>query len=139
MLLSRMSCSACGTDMSERPEKDNYRYCFICDSRSCAKYRNNNSVRHGSFFEDFRLSLINVFTVIYLCAENKAFSDISRDFGLNKYLISKIIKKIRLKVKTYFIDSPIKLGGAERVCQIDENLFVHKVKYNRGRRPSGQI
>ncbi|KAF9744318.1 hypothetical protein NGRA_3576 [Nosema granulosis] len=34
---------------------------------------------------------------------------------------------------------PIRLGGLGIICQIDESLFVHKVKYHRGRAPRRQV
>lgn len=39
----------------------------------------------------------------------------------------------------YFAAVPISLGGPDIICQCDESLFVHKAKYNHGRRPSDQV
>ncbi|KAI0985001.1 hypothetical protein GJ496_008045 [Pomphorhynchus laevis] len=40
-----------------------------------------------------------------------------------------MIRKLCIR---YIDDNPIRLGGDGIVCQIDESLFCHKSKYNRG-------
>lgn len=139
LLLSQLPCSTCGIEMSERPKRTVDGCCWVCDNRACAKYRSTKSIRHGSFFAAFKLPIIDVFSVIFLWAENKAFCDIAKDLNMNHMTISKIIKRLREKIQDHLINAPIKLGGPGKVCQIDESLFLHKVKYNRGRRPSEQV
>ena len=45
----------------------------------------------------------------------------------------------RFCINKHFNINPVKLGGANVVCQVDESLFCHKQKYHRGRVSNHQI
>jgi len=139
MLLNEISCCGCGLKMVESPKKTIDGRCWTCKNKLCPKYSSTLSIRQGSFFSDFRISIIDIFTVIYLWAADKQFMDVANDFGIQKMMITKIFGKLRALVGKYFVENPIRLGGPGKICQIDESLFVHKTKYNRGRWPIEQV
>lgn len=139
LLLKEKKCSNCLEMMIERPKDIQDGRCWTCNNRACVSYRACKSIRNGSFFEDFKISLIDVFTVIFLWTQDKSFSEIERNFGVSRVTITKVIAKIRQVTMDYFAAVPISLGGPDIICQCDESLFVHKAKYNHGRRPSDQV
>ena len=137
LLLEEKKCSNCSEMMVERPKNIQDGRCWTCNNRACVSYCACKSIRNGSFFDDFKIPLIDVFTVIFLWAQDKSFSDIEKDFGVSKATIAKVIAKILQVTVDYFAAVPIRLGGPDIICQCD--LFVHKAKYNHGRRPSDQV
>ena len=79
-----------------------------CPLRTCRKQR---SIRAGSFFEDSKISLgqwLNIICLWSIDVSNKQLSN-----------------------------GNIKLGGRGKTVEIDESMFGHKRKYNRGRVSEG--
>lgn len=53
--------------MTERTKEDVIdKVAWMCSNDSCYKYKTTKSKRVGSFFDMFRLSLANIWTVIVL-------------------------------------------------------------------------
>ena len=77
-----------------------------CANQRCPKRRTYRTIRAGSFFERSRITIIQMF----------------------QYL--------RDVCSTKLLSTPVELGGPGVIVQIDESLFNHKSKYNRGRRAS---
>ena len=77
-----------------------------CANQRCPKRRTYRTIRAGSFFEKSRITIIQMF----------------------QYL--------RDVCSTKLLSTPVELGGPGVIVQIDESLFNHKSKYNRGRRAS---
>ena len=139
LLLSYLECEACMLPMVERSRKVLDGVCWVCTNANCYKFRTTKSIRTNSFFDKFRISLSDIFSVVILWSEGKNFSSIISNYGYTKEVLSRIILKIRKIIKIYYDTEQIRLGGPGIVCQIDESQFVHKVKHNRGRAPSSDI
>jgi len=120
-------------------KKDSRRLLLDLHKISCISYRNTISVRKGSFFEEFRLPLADIFAIIILWAEGKQIKDIIIDYGYGKNTIVAIISKLRSIPRGYYCDNHVRLGGPGKICQIDESQFVHKIKHHRGRAPSSDV
>lgn len=140
LLMPTKACSSCGPQMKLRKKNAMIdKVCWCCVNRHCVKYQSTMSIRTGSFFESFRSSLSDIFTVIILWSLNKQIKDIVTDYGLSKSTFIDIVDKLRHTVHNDLVDGPVKLGGLGIVCQIDESLLSRKAKYNVGRQPSRQV
>ena len=65
LLLSAIKCPECNKLMAERERAnhvDGFRW--RCMSRECPKYECSVSIRHGSFFADYRLPIVDIWTII---------------------------------------------------------------------------
>jgi hypothetical protein len=58
--------------------------------------------------------------------------------GISQKTVVQMYQYFRDVYSTKHINSPAQLGGPGIVVQIDENFFNHKLKYQRGRRPSNE-
>lgn len=139
-LKGEVTCIHCCTQMQlgeKLNKKDGYRW--ICYNKACEFYKTTISLRNGSFFSDFKASLRDLCTIIYCWLLEKSSKDISKDFAINKNLITRVFHKLRKIIGIYLDADPIRLGGPGVICQIDESLFSHKVKAHRGRAPQKPV
>jgi len=134
LLRTSMTCLHCEQSMSERFKRDVIdETSWVCFNSQCSKIYTTVSIRAGSFFEKFRMSLADVWTVILMWSEDTSIAGVVKSFGLSKTTVIKIFAMLREKVSQHLQIDPIRLGGPGIVCQIDESLFCHKQKYHRGR------
>lgn len=56
--------------------------------------------------------------------------------GVSNHTMVDVFNFFRQICKRYFDQHPIKLGGEQRIIQIDESCFSSKPKYHRGRSPN---
>ena len=94
--------------------------------RTCRKPR---SIRAGSFFEDSKISLEQWLNIIYLWSIDVSNKQLSLMTGISLHTIATTLAKI--------LHGNIKLGGRGKTVEIDESMFGHKRKYNRGRVSEG--
>ena len=134
LLSTFMTCPHCNLNMRERFRGDVIdKVSWVCFNARCPKPLTTLSIRNGSFFAKFRLSLADVWTVILMWCENESVCNTSRNFGICRPTIKKIYEELRSIVAIQQSNDPVCLGGPGIVCQIDESLFSHKQKYHRGR------
>lgn len=140
-LIKRYStCQHCHQTMKLSKKNNLPEQCaWRCTNLECYKYHSYISIRKYSFFDGFKYSLADIFTVIYCWSVNKSATSVSSDFNIDLKVVLKIYTKIRQKVANYIDNTLLHLGGPGTVCQIDESLFIHKVKAHRGRAPQQQI
>lgn len=112
---------------------------FRCMNKNCIKYKSYYSIRMGTFFEGFKVSLNKCLYIMYKWSNDELQSSINTDTGICKPTIKNFYAKMRSMCKNYFIINPIKLGGNGIICQIDESLFRHKPKNHRGRATQHEI
>ena len=64
LLLSYLECEACMLPMVERSRKVLGGVCWVCTNANCYKFRTTKSIRTNSFFDKFRISLSDIFSVV---------------------------------------------------------------------------
>lgn len=134
LLKRTMFCDHCNRSMVWRPyNKIKDKFVWKCEYNLCEKYKTTKSIRSSSFFEGSRLELQMIIFTIYLWSENYMISSTVRLTGLSRNTVIIIYDFLRSICTQYFENYPIKLGGPQIICQIDESLFTHKQKYHRGR------
>ena len=112
---------------------------FRCLNMSCEKYQSYFSIRIESFFENFKLSLQVIFAIIYRYYKNECLKKTSEELSVSHPTVIQIQTEIRSLFKTYYEHEPLILGGENCNVQIDESLFVHKIKYHVGRYSDTQV
>jgi len=105
---------------------------LACYNKNCSKPLTTLSIRAGSFFADFRLSLADLWTVILMWSEDEPVCRVANRYGMSRIVVKKIYDKLRGIISLHLANDPIRLGGAGIICQVDESLFCHKVKAHRG-------
>ena len=106
---------------------------LACYNKNCSKPLTTLSIRAGSFFADFRLSLADLWTVILMWSEDEPVCKVAGRYGISRIVVKRIYDKLRSIISLHLSNDPIRLGGPGTICQIDESLFSHKQKYHRGR------
>ena len=77
-------------------------YVWKCQTKTCSKYKTNLSIRTNSFLTTSKISL-------------RTWID--------------VLRGLRVCINRHFNVNPVKLGGDNVVCQIDESLFCHKAYF----------
>ena len=134
LLASKRTCE-CGTEMVLR-ERQNVIDGFVweCPVRHCRKRR---SIRAGSFFENSKIPLGQWLYVIYLWSIEELNKRVSILTGLSLRTVCVTLQKLRDICSLKILNGNIRLGGRGKTVEIDESLFGHKRKYNRGRVSEG--
>ena len=133
LLASRQRCQ-CGTEMVLRDRNVVDSLIWECPLRTCRKRR---SIRAGSFFEDSKISLRQWLNIIYLWSIDVSNKQLSLMTGISLRTIATTLAKIRQICSLKILHGNIKLGGRGKTVEIDESMFGHKRKYNRGRVSEG--
>ncbi|KAF1754685.1 hypothetical protein GCK72_021249 [Caenorhabditis remanei] len=97
------------------------------------------SMRAGSFFENLKLTVVEVF---YLAAEwienpSKTVAEVSKQFGISHTTVVEVQEWFRQMTKQWFkreseANPNMKLGGPGKIVEIDETC-VYRAKHHRGR------
>ena len=98
---------------------------------------NQTIIRAGSFFEDSKISLGQWLNIIYLWSIDVSNKQLSLTTGISLRTITTTLAKIRQICSLKILHGNIKLGGRGKTVEIDESMFGHKRKYNRGRVSEG--
>ncbi|KAG0437035.1 hypothetical protein DMUE_3914, partial [Dictyocoela muelleri] len=101
------------------------------------KYKCYKSVRENCFFENFDVDIRFIFQVLLKYITRTPIYSIFAHFGRKKSTIMKIIAKINSLIPEPDF-SMNKLGGANRIVQIDETMLNYKCKSHRGRSPENR-
>ena len=99
--------------------------------------RKRRSIRAGSFFEDSKISLGQWLNIIYLWSIDVSNKQRSLITGFSLRTIATTLAKIRQICSLKILHGNIKQGGRGKTVEIDESMFEHKRKYNRGRVSEG--
>ena len=89
LLKREMKCEDCSSPMIERAKNDVIdKRCWVCRNAQCPSYKCTKNTRAGSFFEGFRASLTDVFTVILLWYFEKQVKEIITVSGFScRYIL----------------------------------------------------
>ena len=125
--------------LRKRPTKDtNDGHGWQCIYGQCPKRLTTRTIRAGTFFEKSRLLLAKLVYLMYLWSQDTMVKNAAETTGISQKTVVQMYQYFRDVCSTKHINSPAQLGGPGIVVQIDENLFNHKLKYQRGRRPSNE-
>ena len=105
-----------------------------CPLRSCRKRR---SIRAGSFFENSKIPLGQWLYIIFLWSIDISNKQISLLTGISLRTAVTTLEAIRRICSLKILNGNVKLGGRGKTVEIDESMFGHKRKYNRGRVSKG--
>lgn len=92
-------------------------------SLRCTACKHNASVRDGSFFEIFRMPLIDVMRLLVLFASNTAAARAARITGVARGAVSRLFGTVRELMMTDLDFDPVTFG-ADEVVEIDEALLA---------------
>lgn len=98
-----------------------------CPDDTCKK---SCSIRHGSFFERSKLSLQQWIVVIHWWIREYPVTRAAEEAKVTEMTAIQCYQYLRdiCSWRLTTVDSPLLLGGAGVVVQIDESLFRHKPK-----------
>lgn len=123
-------------ERSRKTIKDNS--CWRCFNRACVKYKTTKSIREGSFFKMFRLSLSDIWTVVVLWLADIPACNVTQLYEIERKSVLSIFALLREAVSRDLDTNPVRLGGQGIVCQIDESHLAFRSKYGVGRVPNQQ-
>ena len=110
-------------------------FAWRCMQKTCKAYKKYLSLRIGSFFNGFNISLREILLVIIKYIKKSPRHAIIKSLNLDAKTIRKTLKKpISLIPKNNFNEN--KLGGPGFTVQIDETMLNFKCKSHRGRSPT---
>jgi len=139
LIAAEKKCRYCSTFMRIRAMTKNLDgLCWQCVNKEAGCYGTVLSIRHGSVFYGSRCTLLHLFKLLYLWSESISLKDACRLVAISRNTISGMYARIRAAIHARMQSEPLRLGGPNVIVQIDESLFSHKVKYNRGRAPREQ-
>lgn len=135
-LLKRMHfCDECHSSMSlNRYKKVVDGYAWRCTIRQCRKFKVYVSLRTGSFFEGFSITLNLCMKVLVRYATRTQRIAIIEGTSVSENTCHKILDKlITYMSEPDFIED--RLGGPGKNVQVDETMMNYKCKSHRGRSP----
>lgn len=130
-------CTHCDKPMTirTRPTKDTTDSCgWQCTYGQCPKRLTTKTIRHGSFFQKSRIPLTKWIYLMYLWSQETPVVKAIDNTKLSEKTVIQVYQYLRDVCSTKLLNTPCQLGGPGVIVQIDESLFNHKSKYQRGRR-----
>jgi hypothetical protein len=108
---------------------------FLCLVDDCSSYRVD--AKSFALVIDFisRLPLAKLVYLVYWWSGETTVKSAADTTGVSQKTIVQLYQYMRDVCSTKLLNTPPDLGGPGVVVQIDESLFNHKSKYQRGRRP----
>jgi len=129
LIAAEKKCRYCNTFMRIRAMTKNLDgLCWQCVNKEAGCYGTVLSIRHGSVFYGSRCTMLHLFKLLYLWSESISLKNACRLVAISRNTISSMYARMQ--------SEPLRLGGPNVIVQINESLFSHKVKYNRGRAPA---
>lgn len=134
VLKFNICCEYCGNEMVQVAKTSSIdKHSFRCLTKDCDKYQTHLSIRHGSFIEEFTISLKKFVEFVYFFSMELDQSQLCELVGISRSTVNKLVMKIRKQCQNYFAQNPPKLGGPGIIVEIDESKFNLYVKSHRGR------
>ena len=123
-LLSTNKACPCGSAMhlSSRSDVSDGVHFQCPDCHKCT------SIRDGSFFSKSRLTLQKWVILMYWWARNYPMTDAAHEAEVTEASACAVYQWLREVCATRLLQTPIRLGGAGVIVQIDESLMNHKPK-----------
>ena len=93
--------------------------------------RKSVGVRKGTFFEKTVISLQKWLLLIYWWSREYPVTAAMEEAKVSKHTAIDVYQWLREICSSKLLATNIKLGGANKIVQIDESLFRHKPKVNK--------
>ncbi|RNA02341.1 transposase [Brachionus plicatilis] len=128
LIPSELYCIKCSNPLKLQPRKD------VVDSYGwrCSKCSTRRSIRTGTFFEAFNICLQSILKMIFFWSIQTRQIDQVDFLGISRNTIIKFQKLLRIVALKALNKSNFRLGGENKIVEIDESLFV-KVKHFKGK------
>ena len=114
----------CNTQMVDHPRED------VSDGFSwwCSHCKTRKTIREGSFFKKSHMTLRQWLLLLHLWAKMSPVTSAAEDLEISRPAAIDAYQWLREVCSTTLLQTPIMLGGAGCIVQIDESLFRHKPK-----------
>ena len=142
LLTSSCNCLICTKpmEMVTRPlSSTSDGFGWRCTNQRCSKRHTYHTIRSGSFFENSKVTLSKWLYIIYLWSHQTKVTAAVKQVDIGEKTVIQMYQYLRDVCSSKLLHTPIQLGGQDVVVQIDESLFKHKSKHNRGRRPQKEL
>ena len=128
VLIGEQFCPKCKIKMSlskKASVPENYAW-------RCWKCKSSYSVKHGSFFEGFKIPIIKILEVIDYWSKERKQIDMESSIQISRPVLIKICHFLRQLIVLDLDKENLQIGGPGEIVEIDESVF-NKVKYNKGK------
>jgi transposase-like protein len=117
--------------------KNSEKFAWRCYSNQCPSKKNYITLRRGSFFEGFSTSIPVILRIVIRYGTRTPAHVIKRQLNVCERTIEKVLSKLTglIQPPDYSDD---KLGGPNKVVQVDETMLNHAIKSHRGRSPTNR-
>ena len=124
LLARSQDCTSCHVPMRQGKRQD------VTDGVvwRCPSCKATKSIRAGSFFSKSRLTLQKWLLLMHFWIRQYPVKDAADDVKVNKSTAFDIYRWFREVCSTTLLGTPVILGGAGVVVQVDVSLFRHKPK-----------
>ena len=112
-------------------------YAWRCMNRLCSLRKQYFSLRKGSFFEKFTVSMRFILKVIVMMLAKQSQYSVCLFFNSHIKSVRKIFVEFNKKIPEPDFRED-KFGGCGTVVQIDETMLNYKCKSHRGRSPENR-
>ena len=126
-------CGSCSRDYSTiKWKSDTCGYVFRCPG--C---RSKKKLTADTFFDGSKLPIRKLLGLIYMWSYSVAVNTTTAFLGVSSATVVQWYQYCRDICSWQLLEEPLRLGGPEKIVQIDESLLV-RAKYNRGRQLRAQ-
>lgn len=117
--------------------RSNDKYAWRCMKSQCSNYKKYFSVRTGSFFYNFNISITMILRIMIKFSIRQPRYSIKENLDAAIGTVDKVLNKLITLIPEidFFND---KLGGPGCNVQIDETMLNYKCKSHRGRSPRNE-
>lgn len=138
LIHNHFDCPICFSAMKlEKARRLTENYCWRCYNQECSFRYKRHSLRTGSFFADFGMSIRLLLRVLIRYACRQPAYSILEGLTLTRPTYKKLMKQLILKMAVANL-SERKLGGPGFIVQVDETMLNYKVKSHKGRPASNE-
>ncbi|XP_014790296.1 uncharacterized protein LOC106883699 [Octopus bimaculoides] len=134
LLNTKKICPSCGASMREVAKNNLSDGMIWSCGRPCRKMI---SIRKGTFLDNSKLKCEQIIDILYYWAKGDLAKNLGQECRIANVAVTDWRNYCRDVCAEYYIAQNIKLGGPNRIVEIDESAFVRR-KYNVGHRVKTQ-
>lgn len=138
LIKRELECISCHNMMNFVNYKRNIDgHAWRCKHVHCVSYKKYFSLREGSFFSGFNISMQSIMLILLRYVARTPRYVIKGSSRLGETTIKNILRKLNNLIPiTNFMND--KLGGIGKIVQVDETMLNFKCKSHRGRSPNNR-